>query len=102
MSAHAHRPAASRRTARASVRTPEDPARAARPRGPRSAASLAALALAAAGLVAAAAPPALAADRTVALVGDLQSELGCPGDWQPECGATELAPTGTPGLYAAD
>ena len=27
---------------------------------------------------------------TVALVGDLQSELGCPGDWQPECAATEL------------
>ena len=27
----------------------------------------------------------------VALVGSLQSELGCPGDWQPECGATELA-----------
>ena len=21
----------------------------------------------------------------VALVGSLQSELGCPGDWQPEC-----------------
>jgi len=27
---------------------------------------------------------------SVALVGDLQSELGCPGDWQPECAATEL------------
>ena len=27
----------------------------------------------------------------VALVGSLQSELGCPGDWQPECSATELA-----------
>ena len=23
----------------------------------------------------------------VALVGSLQSELGCPGDWQPECAA---------------
>ena len=27
---------------------------------------------------------------SVALVGDLQDELGCPGDWQPECAATEL------------
>jgi glycosidase len=27
---------------------------------------------------------------SVALVGDLQSELGCPGDWQPECTTTEL------------
>ncbi|MDJ0698848.1 MAG: pullulanase-type alpha-1,6-glucosidase [Woeseiaceae bacterium] len=39
-------------------------------------------------------PPA-AADHTptpagVALVGNLQSQLGCPGDWQPECAATEL------------
>ena len=31
----------------------------------------------------------------VALVGSLQSELGCPGDWQPECSATEL--TNVPG-----
>ena len=23
----------------------------------------------------------------VTLVGSLQSELGCPGDWQPDCGA---------------
>ncbi|HSV85628.1 MAG TPA: hypothetical protein VLH85_03570, partial [Levilinea sp.] len=28
---------------------------------------------------------------TVAIVGSLQSELGCAGDWQPECAATELA-----------
>ncbi len=27
----------------------------------------------------------------VAIAGSLQSELGCPGDWQPECAATELA-----------
>ncbi|WP_394554268.1 pullulanase-type alpha-1,6-glucosidase [Agromyces sp. MMS24-JH15] len=49
------------------------------------------------GLSAAAGEP-----RTFALVGDLQSELGCPGDWQPECAATELAPTATAGVYAAD
>ena len=29
---------------------------------------------------------------TVALVGSLQSELGCPGDWQPECPQTRLQP----------
>jgi hypothetical protein len=27
---------------------------------------------------------------TVAIVGSLQSELGCAGDWQPECAETEL------------
>ena len=40
-------------------------------------------------------PPA-AADHTqeptsAAVVGSLQDELGCPGDWQPECADTELA-----------
>ena len=49
-----------------------------------------------------AAPAAAAADRTVALVGSLQSELGCSADWQPECDATELAPTGDDGRYAAE
>ena len=40
---------------------------------------------------------ALAAERTAALVGSLQSELGCPADWQPACAQTELAkdPVGT-------
>lgn len=37
-----------------------------------------------------AALPATAAATSVALVGDLQEELGCPGDWQPDCAATEL------------
>ena len=37
---------------------------------------------------------------TVALVGSLQSELGCPGDWQPECPQTRLAPVaGSPGVF---
>ncbi|OFI38370.1 alpha-1,6-glucosidase [Arthrobacter sp. SW1] len=41
-----------------------------------------------------------AAPVNVALVGSLQSELGCPGDWQPECPATALQPVeGSPGLY---
>jgi len=37
---------------------------------------------------------ATAAPDSVALVGDLQSELGCAGDWQPECATTELTFTG--------
>ncbi len=28
---------------------------------------------------------------SVTIAGSLQSELGCPGDWQPECAATHLA-----------
>lgn len=47
------------------------------------------------------APPAQAAATSVALVGDLQSELGCPGDWQPDCSATELTPLGE-GLFGAE
>lgn len=70
-------------------------------RGRRLLAALAGLALVLSGAVAGVAP-ALAAERTFALVGDLQSELGCPGDWQPDCAATELVPTATPGLYAAE
>ena len=39
---------------------------------------------------------------TVALVGSLQSELGCPGDWQPECPSTRLEPVaGSPGVFRA-
>jgi len=54
------------------------------------------------GLAVPLATPARAAEATVALVGSLQSELGCPGDWQPDCAATELQPTGTAGRYAAE
>ncbi|WP_456824848.1 pullulanase-type alpha-1,6-glucosidase [Cellulomonas sp. P5_E12] len=64
-------------------------------------AALTALAVAGVGL-AAVVTPAQAADRTVALVGSLQSELGCSDDWQPACAATELAATATPGVYSAD
>ena len=48
-----------------------------------------------------------AADHTpiptaVTLVGSLQSELGCPGDWQPECAATHLEPVpGQPEVFRA-
>ncbi len=44
-------------------------------------------------------PP--APETTVALVGSLQEELGCPGDWQPECAATELT-LGTDGVWRGD
>ncbi|MDJ1114352.1 pullulanase-type alpha-1,6-glucosidase [Microbacterium dauci] len=49
------------------------------------------------------APVAAAADaRTFALVGDLQSELGCSADWQPDCAATELTSTDTADVFAAE
>ncbi|MCC2031694.1 pullulanase-type alpha-1,6-glucosidase [Microbacterium allomyrinae] len=67
----------------------------------RIAASIAAAALILTGGVVATAPAA-AVDRTFAIVGNLQSELGCSADWQPECAATELAPTDTAGVYAAE
>ncbi|MDQ0373057.1 pullulanase-type alpha-1,6-glucosidase [Cellulomonas humilata] len=68
----------------------------------RGLAALTAVAVAGVGLVAAAVTPASAADRTVALVGSLQSELGCTDDWQPACADTELALTATAGVYSAD
>lgn len=47
--------------------------------------------LASAVLVLVAPEPALATQpASVTLVGDLQSELGCAGDWQPDCAATHL------------
>ncbi|WP_194762546.1 pullulanase-type alpha-1,6-glucosidase [Microbacterium sp. UFMG61] len=48
------------------------------------------------------AEPASAADRTVALVGSLQSELGCAADWAPDCAETELVPSGAEGVYSAE
>ncbi|MFC8680383.1 pullulanase-type alpha-1,6-glucosidase [Microbacterium ureisolvens] len=65
------------------------------------AASLTAAALIVTGGVVAIAPAA-AAERTFALVGSLQSELGCTDDWKPDCAATELAATGTADQYAAE
>mgnify|MGYP001319205389 CR=1 FL=1 len=43
-------------------------------------------------------PPAHAADRVVTLVGSLQSEVGCPGDWDPSCGSSALV-QGPPGVW---
>ena len=45
-------------------------------------------------------PPVSAAPgRTITLVGSLQSEVGCPGDWQPDCAASMLEES-TPGIYS--
>ena len=52
--------------------------------------------------VALSAAPAQAATRTATLVGDLQSELGCPGDWQVDCTATDLTPGAGTTTYARD
>ena len=60
-----------------------------------------------AGLMGMALVPAIgSADHTpdpasVAIAGSLQSELGCPGDWQPDCTATELAFDAVDGVWQA-
>src|SRR6478609_11660716 len=71
-----------------------------RPRPRRLYAVLLGCALVAAPAVVAASP-ATAAAPSVALVGDLQSELGCSADWQPECAATELTRVGDTAQYRA-
>ncbi|GAA1780226.1 hypothetical protein GCM10009795_028080 [Nocardioides hankookensis] len=38
---------------------------------------------------------------SVTVAGSLQSELGCPGDWQPDCAATHLAFDTSDGLWHA-
>lgn len=71
----------------------------------RAAAGATALALGLAGAVVLLPTAGAAADepdRSPALVGSLQTELGCADDWAPACTQTELAPTATPGLYAAE
>ena len=41
-------------------------------------------------------PVAVVADRVITVAGSLQSELGCPADWQPSCPQSELTKgTGT-------
>src|SRR5690606_23201509 len=37
------------------------------------------------------APPVHAQPASVTIAGSLQSELGCPGDWDPSCAVTNLA-----------
>ena len=59
----------------------------------------------AAGLLAATlvtvAPGVAAEPASVAIAGSLQSELGCPDDWQPDCDATELAFDADDGVWQA-
>src|SRR2546426_3476278 len=57
--------------------------------------------LAAAGLVFSLAPalPASAAGPIVVAPGSFQSELGCPGDWMPDCRASELLDPDGDGVY---
>ena len=50
----------------------------------------AALAIAALFLIPSAAANHTPAPGSVTIAGDLQSELGCPGDWDPGCAATHL------------
>src|SRR5919201_6108203 len=54
-------------------------------------AALLALAAAALLLVPAATGSPTPNPSSVTIAGSLQSELGCPGDWQPDCAATHLA-----------
>ncbi|MBB1509751.1 pullulanase-type alpha-1,6-glucosidase [Tessaracoccus sp. MC1756] len=56
------------------------------------------------GVVTAISPPAPAAAATTAvtLVGDLQSELGCAGDWDPGCAVTGLTDADGDGLWTGD
>lgn len=42
--------------------------------------------------------PVAKAATTVTLAGSLQSELGCPGDWQPDCATTHMT-AGADGIY---
>jgi pullulanase-type alpha-1,6-glucosidase len=74
----------------------------ARPKSLIAALSGAAIVIAGVGLPLAAGP-AGAADpppRTATLAGSLQDELGCPGDWSPECAATDLTQVGNTTAYA--
>src|SRR5919106_194973 len=45
--------------------------------------------------------PAVAEPVSVTIAGSLQSELGCPGDWQPECAATHLTFDADDGVWQA-
>ncbi|TQJ49608.1 pullulanase-type alpha-1,6-glucosidase [Phycicoccus sp. SLBN-51] len=69
-------------------------------RRPALVALVSGLAVVASGLtVPLSAGPARAADRTATIVGSLQSELGCSGDWQPDCAQTRLTRDGDTTAY---
>jgi pullulanase-type alpha-1,6-glucosidase len=53
-------------------------------------------------VTAAATAQAAVAPRTATLVGSLQSEVGCPGDWMPDCAASELTREGDSTAYSKE
>jgi glycosidase len=59
------------------------------------------LAAATAGVVGGSAGPAVAEPVTVTIAGSLQSELGCAGDWMPDCALTHLAFDAEDGVWQA-
>ncbi len=58
--------------------------------GPRAGLLASAIALGGAGLVAVPQPLFAVSPGTVTVAGSMQSEAGCPGDWDPACAATHL------------
>ncbi len=62
---------------------------------------LACAALSGGALVSGPAQQVLAATDSVTLVGSLQNELGCPGDWQPDCAATHLSEVAGTSIWQA-
>ncbi|MDQ3804513.1 MAG: alpha-amylase family glycosyl hydrolase, partial [Acidobacteriota bacterium] len=74
------------------------------PKPLRLLAALAAFGLAASALLLPYSFPTALASHTpeptsVTIAGSLQSELGCPGDWQPECGSTHLSRDPNDGVW---
>lgn len=67
----------------------------------QTAAAAAALAVLTAGLAPALPGAAAENDAGFRIVGDLQSELGCDGDWLPDCAEGALVPTEVEGVFAA-
>src|SRR3982751_420018 len=57
------------------------------------------VAVLASGLLMVTAGSASTTPSTVTLVGDLQSEVGCPGDWDPGCGASHMTAPAKDGVY---
>jgi glycosidase len=65
----------------------------------RRRAVLAALALVSAVMVPITATSASAATDSVTIAGSMQSEVGCPGDWAPDCATTHLTQDATDGIW---
>lgn len=57
--------------------------------------------LAAVGVIAVPPAVAAAADLVVTAAGSFNSEIGCPGDWQPDCAVAQLSKRANDGIYSA-